>query len=353
MIRIIEKRSDNTTIAILCDEPMTFLQDGSQNSELKNHPIKISHETKIKPPNQINQNIRNPRKYKMNQNLVQSVRNQNENQIRTNKPIGNQNKPQQATHISTSNTPQQNASIKTQNKHQQATHILTSNTSQQNSSIKTQNKPQQATHISTSNTSSKLPYLPGHNPKTNSNLIINALSNQNGINWPDKELPKNYIPSYYDLYLHFPESNYNPINGIVNILFKVTKIKDHLFLNIDTNITINSIKQNGNKLKYVVKYPYLLIYKAEYPYIIQSEYPIEINYTLQCENISNFSWQKTGFLFCNGLYITRLFFNESKKLLPCYDDYNIDVSLKLKLTIPSKLKGFSDTPVKQIRKNQN
>lgn len=38
-----------------------------------------------------------------------------------------------------------------------------------------------------------------------------------------------------------------------------------------------------------------------------------------------------------------------KKLLPCYDDYHIDVSLKLKLTIPSRLKGFSNLPVKQIQ----
>lgn len=224
----------------------------------------------------------NPRRYIRNQNLAQQENNQNENQTRTNKPTGNQNKPQQSTYTLTLNRLQQNAHIKTQN-------------------------------ISQQNTLSQLPYLPGHNPQTNPNLIINILSNQKLINWPKKELPNNYVPSYYDLFLHFPEKNCNPINGIVNIFFKVKSMEDHLFLNIDTNITINSIKQNGNELKYVVKYPFLLIYKAKYPYIIQPEHPIVINFTLRCENISNFSWQKKGFLFCNGLYITYLSYNNSKK----------------------------------------
>lgn len=197
MFPIIKEKNDKTKMAVLHDEPTTFLQDGSSNSQLKNHPIKLSRKTKIRPPNQINQNPTNPRRYKMNQNLAQSAKNQNENQTRTNQPTGNQNKPQQAVNMIT------------QNKPQQIGHKTTQNISQQN-------------------TSSKLPYLPGHNPQSNPNLIINILTNQNRINWPEKELPKNYIPFFYDLFLHFPENNYNPINGIVNIFFKVKSMEDHL-----------------------------------------------------------------------------------------------------------------------------
>ena len=91
-------------------------------------------------------------------------------------------------------------------------------------------------------------------------------------------LSQDYIPTHYDLYLHI-QKHKRTCNASVTITFKKNADSDSAYLNIDTNITIKAITQNGQPLKYFVEYPNLLIFCSEN--IELSMYPVTINYTVK------------------------------------------------------------------------
>ena len=67
-------------------------------------------------------------------------------------------------------------------------------------------------------------------------------------------LPQNYIPTHYDLFIHYLKDDH-PFDANVTITFEKNQDDDKVVLNVERNISIQRITQNAVQLKYEVNYP--------------------------------------------------------------------------------------------------
>lgn len=87
-----------------------------------------------------------------------------------------------------------------------------------------------------------------------------------------ERLPQNYIPTHYDLYIHYKEEMY-PFDASVTITFKKNSDSNSVTLLLNTNLTIKKITQNDLPLEYTVDYPKLIIQRSSDELIDISTYP--------------------------------------------------------------------------------
>ena len=93
-------------------------------------------------------------------------------------------------------------------------------------------------------------------------------------------LPQNYIPTHYDLFIHFQKDK-RPFDASVTITFEKNQEDDKVILNVEKNINIQKITQNNVQLKYDVNYPQVTIHRSKDPEQDISSYPIKIDYQVQ------------------------------------------------------------------------
>ena len=159
-------------------------------------------------------------------------------------------------------------------------------------------------------------------------------------------LSQDYIPTHYDLYLHI-EKNKKTFDASVTITFKRNANSDTAYLNLDTNIIIKSVTQNSIPLKFIVEYPYLLIFCSEKKGIDLSTYPVTIDYAVR-----PFIDRKEGFFHIYKSYFTDFEPNLTKSLLPCFDDPIVRSTFSIKLRIPSNLTGISNMPIESVTEEE-
>lgn len=159
-----------------------------------------------------------------------------------------------------------------------------------------------------------------------------------------QRLPKNYIPTHYELYMHV-DKEYDSFEASVSITFQKNQEADEVKLNVYDNICITSIKQNDIPLQHTIDKDLLTITKSPMQDI--SSCPIQINYLvhplLSCHN---------GFYSEENCYFTKFEPNYAPTLLPCFDDPSIRSTFTVKLCIPSNLTGITNMPIETIQKGE-
>lgn len=155
-------------------------------------------------------------------------------------------------------------------------------------------------------------------------------------------LPQDYVPTNYDLFIHFIEGT-KKFDANVTITFKKNKDSDSAYLNIDPHIHIKSITQNDTKLAYIVEYPNLIIFRSTQPSIDISSSPISIDYTVHPDEEED-----CGFFVYEGCYFTDFEPNDAKTLLPCFDEPFAVATFSVRLRIPSELTSLTNMPIETI-----
>ncbi|KAK8842465.1 hypothetical protein M9Y10_026052 [Tritrichomonas musculus] len=158
-----------------------------------------------------------------------------------------------------------------------------------------------------------------------------------------ERLPQNYVPTHYDLYIHFKKREY-PFSASVTITFHKNQNDDKVFLHFNSNIAIINVIQNGHPLKFTMDLPKLIIYRSEDPEQDISTYPITIEYQV----IPLFR-TTNGFYGYEDCYFTNFEPNYARTLLPCFDEPCNRSSFKVRIRIPSDLNGVSNMPIQTIK----
>lgn len=155
-----------------------------------------------------------------------------------------------------------------------------------------------------------------------------------------ERLPRNYLPTNYDLFIHIVEQQ-ESFDASVTITYQKTNEDSKTYLNKYSNITIKSITQNGIPLKYDSDYELLTIYRSTDPDQDISSYPITINYLLH-----PIKYNTNGFYeYSDNCYFTKFEPNYAQMLLPCFDEPCVRSTFSVKIRIPSNLVGISNMPV--------
>lgn len=158
-------------------------------------------------------------------------------------------------------------------------------------------------------------------------------------------LPRNYIPTHYDLFLYVKEQQ-ESFDTSVTITFHKNEDDSKVCLNFHPNISILSIIQNGIPLKYDSDYELLTIYRATDPDQDISSNPFTINYTLTPNQYGTI-----GFYVNDGCYFTKFEPNYAQMFLPCFDDLSVRSTFSVKIKIPSKFVGLSNMPIETTEVN--
>lgn len=155
-----------------------------------------------------------------------------------------------------------------------------------------------------------------------------------------ERLPRNYIPTHYDLYLHILPKRQYPFDATATITFQENDYSDKIYLNIESNITIENVTKNDTKLNYTVDYPKLIIDNTERS---ESNFKIKIEYKVT-PNLKRMH----GFFECNNVYLTNFEPTGARQLYPCFDDPIVRSTFSVKLLIPNFLSALSNMPIESI-----
>lgn len=161
-------------------------------------------------------------------------------------------------------------------------------------------------------------------------------------------LPQNYIPTHYDLFIHFQKDK-RPFDASVSIIFEKNQEDDKVILNVEKNINIQKITQNNVQLKYDVNYPQVTIHRSKDPEQDISSYPIKIDY--QVQPLQN---NYDGFYSYGDCFFTSFESHYARTMLPCFDEPCIRSSFTVRVKISSNLTGISNMPAEttQIEGNE-
>lgn len=156
-------------------------------------------------------------------------------------------------------------------------------------------------------------------------------------------LPQNYIPTHYDLFIHYL-SKPSAFEAKVTITFEKKEGGDQIYLNVYDNITITQIKQNKTELTYTVNYPQLIINRGEDSDFDFTSSPIKIKYTVNPD-----TEEQWGFFSCGTSYLTDFEPDGARRLFPCFDEPFVKSTFSVKIRIPSSYTGISNMPAcKQV-----